>query len=959
MRSSWFELRVIGLGLLTLLAVIAATVNVRQESEYRLPDDGVFWVDTGQQVVAGAITARSPAAAADLRVGDRLVGIDSLPIQSATGVTPRLFTLGVGAHTRYQVLRQGTLTELDVVLDAQPRPTTVRGYLRVVGALYLLLGVYVLLRRFRAARATHFYLFCLASFVLFAFSYTGKLDSFDWAIYWTSVVAFLLTPALFAHFCCVFPGAQVEGRRKLALLALYGTAAALGVVHVGVARQLLRLDAPLLQVRWWLDRLETGYLVAAFSLGIGFLLVAYRKASQRLLRKQLGWALAGSLLGVSPFATFYALPYFAGALPGPWMNLSSLSLVLLPLAFSYAIVRHRLLDVEIFLQRGMAYTLAMATLVSVYLGLAALAGDFFRTHFPAAGTLGLVLAVIATGLLFQPLQSWIQTKLEQHFLRSRYDYRQALSRFGRELSTDTDLDRMIGSLLERLVRTLHLRRAAVFLADDAATERFALREAVGIDIAGRSENEMDWGFLRLLETAEGFPAGNRRDRLFFDDLQQDIARQLGPSAAENPDWQRTVARLELHSYFACRSKNRLVAVLGLGATDEGELLSEDDAALVETLAGYLAVAVENASLIGSLAAKARQYERLQEFSENILESIHVGLIAVDLEDRIEAVNSSLGQMYPLFFPECRGRKLAEVFPPDLVRQLERFRDDAGVQAIYRYRVRNLPGEDRVLNIACTPLLSKNCECIGRLILFEDVTEQVTLETQLAQAEKMSAVGLLAAGVAHEGNTPLTVISTQAQMLGQQLPSGDRTTRIVEKIISQTFRASEIVNSLLNFSRTKGTTLAPVELNPIISETLLLLEHQFRTASIAVERLLEPGLPPISGSGDKLQQVFLNLFLNAKDAMTEGGRLRVSTWAEDSVVHVEVSDTGVGIPPENLQRIYDPFFTTKTSCRGTGLGLSVSYGIIQEHSGKIQAESWPGMGTRFRLEFPVLRQPVHA
>ena len=197
------------------------------------------------------------------------------------------------------------------------------------------------------------------------------------------------------------------------------------------------------------------------------------------------------------------------------------------------------------------------------------------------------------------------------------------------------------------------------------------------------------------------------------------------------------------------------------------------------------------------------------------------------------------------------------------------------------------------------------------------------------------------------------------MLAKQLPAGDTKTRIVEKIVRQTFRASEIVNSLLNFSRTKATTYSPLEINKIVSETLLLLEHQFKTAGIAVESRLGANLPPISGSSDKLQQVFFNLFLNAKDAMPSGGRLRVATLAEDSVVRVEVSDTGVGIPPQHLHRIYDPFFTTKGSGRGTGLGLAVSYGIIQEHSGKIQVESRPGWGTRFCLEFPVLKQAVHA
>jgi two-component system NtrC family sensor kinase len=170
-----------------------------------------------------------------------------------------------------------------------------------------------------------------------------------------------------------------------------------------------------------------------------------------------------------------------------------------------------------------------------------------------------------------------------------------------------------------------------------------------------------------------------------------------------------------------------------------------------------------------------------------------------------------------------------------------------------------------------------------------------------------------------------------------------------------------VNNLLNFSRTSGSEIGDVDVNKVIAETLALLEHQFKVAKVQVENVFEPKLPPIQGNAGRLQQVFLNLFLNAKDAMPGGGTLRVATLNGESV-SVSVSDTGSGIAPENIQRIYDPFFTTKTSpregqARGTGLGLSVTYGIIQEHAGKIRVESHPGQGTTFTLDFPMSRKAV--
>jgi signal transduction histidine kinase len=259
--------------------------------------------------------------------------------------------------------------------------------------------------------------------------------------------------------------------------------------------------------------------------------------------------------------------------------------------------------------------------------------------------------------------------------------------------------------------------------------------------------------------------------------------------------------------------------------------------------------------------------------------------------------------------------------------------------------------------------------VGRIILVDDITERVTLEAQLTQADKLSSIGLLAAGVAHEINTPLAVISSYAQMLSKQLKGDARLGPVLDKIIQQSFRAAEIANGLLNFSRTSTTEFRETDLNQVIRDTLSLLEHQFKTAQVAVDLELAEELPSINGNPGKLQQVFLNLLLNAKEAMPGGGRLRVATQIDrrngrDGHVTALVADSGSGIAPEHLKRIYDPFFTTKTmpkpgDRRGTGLGLSVSYGIIQEHAGKIHVESTVGAGTTFHLEFPLLRNSVHA
>jgi two-component system, NtrC family, sensor kinase len=219
---------------------------------------------------------------------------------------------------------------------------------------------------------------------------------------------------------------------------------------------------------------------------------------------------------------------------------------------------------------------------------------------------------------------------------------------------------------------------------------------------------------------------------------------------------------------------------------------------------------------------------------------------------------------------------------------------------------------------------------------------------------MASIGLLAAGVAHEVNTPLTGISSFTQMLLEGADAEDPKTKVLEKIERQTFRAAKIVNGLLNLARPAQVDSGAVDVNAVINDVLALLEHQLRTGSIQVRKELSASPVIVQGIEYKLQQVFLNLFLNARDAMPKGGWLTVLTQAEGSEARVEIADTGSGIPAEQLSRIYDPFFTTKEIGKGTGLGLSIAYGIVQEHRGTITCDSSIGQGTRFTLVLPLPR-----
>jgi PAS domain S-box-containing protein len=420
---------------------------------------------------------------------------------------------------------------------------------------------------------------------------------------------------------------------------------------------------------------------------------------------------------------------------------------------------------------------------------------------------------------------------------------------------------------------------------------------------------------------------------------------------------RSIADLELTYYLPCSARGRTIAYLGVSRTESGDFLSSEDIQLLQTLSGYVGIAIENAKLYHSLQRKVDEYERLKEYSENIVESIHVGILAADLEDRVESWNSQMEKLTGVARKDALGQPLQALLPVDLCAALEPSRGESGIQNLYKY---DYKAREATLNIATAPLFSKDGARIGRLIILDDVTDRAELERRLVQADKLSSIGLLAAGVAHEVNTPLAVISTYAQMLAKQISGDEQKAPLLEKIARQTFRASEIVNSLLNFSRVSPSEFVAVDLNKVIRETISLIEHQFEKSQVTMELALDDATGSIQGNAGKLQQVILNLVMNARDAMAQGGKLTIQTSRQDGFVRAAVTDTGSGIPEHVLPRIFDPFFTTKSDPsftaqggrQGTGLGLSVSYGIVREHGGEIEVESTVGRGTRFILTFPV-------
>ena len=925
------------LALATLAAVIFAWLNFLQRSRYDIVDDGVAWTDSSNGIEAWKVAANSPASMAGIRTGDVLLAINDAPVPSAAHIARRLYRAGLWTQLRYKLSRNGEEFETRLITTPAQKPLHVENYLRFVGLLYLFIGLFIFIRRWNAPRAVHFYVFCLVSFILYSFQFSGKLDAFDLEVYWSSIIARLLAPALLLHFALVFPERAESSRNSLLkFAAVYTPPLVLLLVHILAAVNALGF-VPTTRSRVALDQLELGFLGLCFlCAGIVFYL-SFRRSRSGVLRQQLKWLTGGTLAGSLPFSLLYILPFAFDAATKSWMQFTALSLVLIPLCFGYAIIRYRLMDVDIIFKRGLAYTAATAAVAAIYFALVALIAQIFPLQ--SSGPVTGMIAIVVAAFLFQPFREGIQARLDRFFYRDRLDYRRTLIEFGSTLTNEVRLEPMLGSVMDRVSQTLLVDRLAIFVEDQQNPGAMRLARSMGV----RLSEPLNLDF--IAPTRPEFARGP----IFFESPRS--ARDVSESV------RRTLEQLDLNYFIPCRIREHTVAVLGLGKTVDGDFLSSDDVELVQTIAGYVAIALDNSQLYTSLEQKALEVARLKDFSENIVESLNVGVLAIDLEGTVEAWNTRMEQLFGVARNDAVGRPLSELLPPELVHEIASRGDQEQVTGIYKHRLAH-QGKSVVINVSITPLVGKSAERIGRLLLFDDVTQRDHMEEQMTQTEKLTSLGLLAAGVAHEVNTPLAVISNYIQMLAKQMPEGDPRHTIIDKIVKQTFRASEIVNNLLNFSRTGPGELADVDLNRVVEETLSLVAHPLKASQIQVVKQLTEGIPPVRGSANKLQQVFLNLFLNARDAMPSGGMLEVRSAAHNGSVEVEVVDTGNGITREHIHKIFDPFFTTKTSGRGTGLGLSVSYGIIKEHAGKIDVRSTPGRGTSFHVEFPAVRKSVH-
>ncbi len=388
---------------------------------------------------------------------------------------------------------------------------------------------------------------------------------------------------------------------------------------------------------------------------------------------------------------------------------------------------------------------------------------------------------------------------------------------------------------------------------------------------------------------------------------------------------------------------RLVAATGL-------------ASLLVALFGVFLFRQERRALV--LAEQLRLAEAtaaLRERSEKIVEAIPLGVLALDGERRVTSVNS--------FLAERRARSgvpLAEALPgvnaaelpplQALVAEAQSTRRAATARALELH----LGGERRQVDAYAIPL-GRPLADVDCFLVLDDRTELARLERDLQRTEKLATIGTLAAGVAHEVGTPLGVISGRAEQLLARA-GGDETARKgLRSIIAQVDKVSTTIRQLLDFARTRPIEATAVTPTSALETVRALLEHRFRQAKVSLTVDAPPSVPAMAGDPGQIEQVLVNLLMNAADACAAGGHVSARAAAVDAQVELAITDDGCGIPPEHLSSVLDPFFTTKKRGQGTGLGLTIAADIVKNHGGTLQIESAAGQGTTVRVRLPLARR----
>ncbi len=922
------------LGLITILLSIGG-LNIYRKIVWREPTDGVVWEEKDGRFVADQVATNGPAYLAGIKEGDILFSINDLPVENKIDIVKSLWVAKTAEQkVKYQIGRPAEILSPSFFLSYKG-PNLLYFYLALVGLTTLVIAgvIFFNSRRTFTTPYLSFYLISLVLFSLYVFSPTGEMDGLDSLFFWLDKVALLIFPPLLFHFFLIFPQRKkaLKGNlSSLPLLYLPGLILLLAAAALHSPLTSRWEDGLVLSIHGTLEKLGMFQFLLFAALALLSIVQSVRHPANLLVRRQLRWVLSGLMIGFLPYLIFYAIPFNLGRSPSRFAELTVLLQAFIPLTFAYSVSRYKLMDFEVLLKKAATLIFSYFFLACLYLILSSQTQAFSENRINVL-ILG-ILAMILGATLFTPLKRLISSLFDRFFYKRSYKYRKTLLIISKELSRERNLERLSQSLLDLITNALSLKSLALFLPERDDSSVFSVVSTKGELRSAVHTVTFDPRFIAHLRDKE---------YIAFD---SPMRRQEDLKGGEE------LATLGFSHFLPLKVEDKLIGFLGMGKKLDNALLNREDWDLLTTISSPVALAIENASLYQQASVRALELERLKDYSENIIESLTVGVAVLDQKGQVIGWNRVLEGIFDRAKDQVLGRRLQEILGPKNFLALFPSDTQQDYRLLSEISLELSGGEKRIFDIAKTPLFDNRMVPYGTIIVFEDITDKMRLQQQLVTSEKLASIGLLSAGVAHEINTPLTGISSYIQMLQKKLVDSHYT-QILEKIEAQTERVSRIIKNLLNFAHNPAeSAFQKVSIADSLKEIISLIEYKLKAMNIKLEMDLAP-VKRIWGQGERLQQVFINIILNAIDAMPKGGILRIRATQEGGNAIIKISDTGTGVQPQHLPHVFDPFFTTKGIGKGTGLGLSISYAIIKEHEGYVTVESEVGKGTCFTILIP--------
>jgi PAS domain S-box-containing protein len=624
--------------------------------------------------------------------------------------------------------------------------------------------------------------------------------------------------------------------------------------------------------------------------------------------------------------------------------------VLFSIVVAYGIATRKLMEIGVLFRRLTSYGLLAAYLLTIYALIWWLVTTALQSSTANAHTIAHVTAAVVVAFAMAPAHGISRRLAERLFIGShQLDFRATVSKAAKILASVTTLRDLLDRFANTVAEAVGTDRVFILLPDKQGfSQRYPM-----VELGSRYFLELtrDQATITELES--------NREPIVLDELHR---------ARPRPQLQRVMRQLDslqVALAMGIFTRDHLAGVLLLGARKSGRIYGATEQGALQVLCGQLAVAIENAELF-------TEVQNAKIYNETLLENLTSGVIAAGTDDRVTVFNNEAGEISGLNPHEMLDCSLSAL-PLDLAEPLITTLR-TGESQYNREIVMRVENGDVIIRASTSIFHGQDQEVLGALMVLTDITAIKRLELQIRRSDRLASLGTLSAGMAHEIKNPLVSLKTFAQLLPERYQDSDFRDTFSNLIGHEIDRIDSLVNQLLRFARPAKPILKPLHAHEILEKALTLVGHRLYQKDIKLNRSWQADVDTIHGDADQLEQVFLNFFLNAMDAMKTRGELSVKTeirsneqWmsplgsangesnsngqAREALL-ITIRDSGEGIRAEDIPHVFDPFFTTKDY--GTGLGLSVVHGIVQEHGGQIEVESELDKGTAFHIALPLVR-----